>query len=150
MLLPSSQIYNVADGSELLLEVYKQQTNFVQLDFDGVVSQGIPWDPKFSYVCTGRCFDECSVLYKFFNKSTSPFPAVYFNSITKKMRGEAREPARAITAHHKASVAATMLTYGVELKYIVDDDSMQLEQIKLRLVQEKLLTDDLKFILIKG
>lgn len=74
-------------------------------DFDGTLTTGrFNPDPKSSIILTGRCIDECHIVYKKCKELNLPDLPIFFNPLILEMRGDYCEEARIKSAYHKVKV----------------------------------------------
>lgn len=126
-------IYNT--HSKRVLQTMNKNDGMINIfDFDGVVSTGIT-PRKCDIIITGRCFDECSVVYNHMRENFEYDVAVFFNPIQYSKRGDHTEDARSISGRHKADTIYNLLLQGVKIGNIFEDDPLQIEFIKIALTK---------------
>lgn len=126
-------IYNT--HSKRVSQIMNKNNGVINIfDFDGVVSTGIT-PRKCDIIITGRCFDECSVVYNHMRENFEYDVAVFFNPIKYSRRGDHTEEARSISGRHKADTIYNLLLQGVRIGNIFEDDPLQIEFIKIALTK---------------
>lgn len=102
-----------------------------QYDFDGVVSKGHHPDVG-DVIVSGRCWDECQVIYDYLEKHDLKGIPVFFNPMPYAKRGDHTIEARTASAMHKIKTFRALVAHNV-ISEILEDDPLQ-----LKLIEEKL------------
>ena len=98
-------------------------------DFDGVVSTGNYSPQSNDVIVTGRCFDECEVVYSYLQENNLSGVAVFFNPISISFRGDHTIGARTISGLHKTDVIDKLRKNGCFIDKIYEDDPLQAKLI---------------------
>lgn len=124
----------------------------ISYDFDGVFSTGQFILKDGDVIVSGRCHDEKSVIYKKLIElgyAPEQFPAIYFNTMNYKTRGDHTIKARIYSAIHKSYILNKLYTHG-GIKTHYEDDPEQIKIIKLRVPGIEIIEVDNKELKFYG
>ena len=100
-------------------------------DFDGVItaSKSYTPTPNKDVIITGRCLDECSVVYAMLAGYGIKNVPVYFNPIYYSQRGDKSVRSRVLSGIHKGCTLARLARHNIVTHY--DDDILQIRVARL-------------------